>query len=97
MRKYSGMPFLIEYYSTGRSLSVDTPLHTVTTRDRFAVIRRTHQDITLRFLTTGELAAAMSFPRDYVFCGSETAAKKQIGNAVPPLLAEALYRAVLAA
>lgn len=26
-----------------------------------------------------------------------TAAKKQIGNAVPPLLAEALYRAVLAA
>lgn len=42
-------------------------------------------------------ALAMSFPRDYVFCGGDTAAKKQIGNAVPPLLAEALYRAVLAA
>ena len=97
MRKYSGMPFLIEYYSTGRALPIDTPLHTVTTKDRFAIIRHTCQDITLRMLTAGELAAAMSFPRDYVFCGGETAAKKQIGNAVPPVLAEALYRAVLAA
>lgn len=32
-----------------------------------------------------------------LFCGGDTAAKKQIGNAVPPVLAEALYRAVLAA
>ena len=31
------------------------------------------------------------------FCGGDTAAKKQIGNAVPPALAEALYRAVLSA
>ena len=42
-----------------------------------------------------ELAAATSFPENYVFCGGDTAAKKQIGNAVPPVLAEALYRAVL--
>lgn len=34
---------------------------------------------------------------NYVFCGGDTAAKKQIGNAVPPVLAEALYRAMLAA
>ena len=31
-----------------------------------------------------------------LFCGGDTAAKKQIGNAVPPVLAEALYREVLA-
>ncbi len=29
--------------------------------------------------------------------GGDTAAKKQIGNAVPPVLAEALYKAILAA
>ena len=98
MRKYSGMPFLIEYYGRGGAVPVNIPLHTVTTKDRFGIVRpRTCRDITLRFLTTGELAAAMSFPHDYVFCGGDTAAKKQIGNAVPPLLAEALYRAVLAA
>lgn len=100
-------PFLIKYYSQGGAVPIDTPLHTVTTKDRFGIIRgriftapdgRTYQlDITHRMLTAGELAAAMSFPRDYVFCGGDTAAKKQIGNAVPPLLAEALYRAVLAA
>lgn len=100
-------PFLIKYYSQSGAVPVDIPLHTVTTKDRFGIIRgriftapdgRTYQlDITHRMLTAGELAAAMSFPRDYVFCGGDTAAKKQIGNAVPPLLAEALYRAVLAA
>lgn len=100
-------PFLIKYYSQGGAVPVGTPLHTVTTKDRFGIIRgriftapdgRMYQlDITHRMLTAGELAAAMSFPRDYVFCGGDTAAKKQIGNAVPPVLAEALYRAVLAA
>ena len=100
-------PFLIKYYSQGGAVPADIPLHTVTTRDRFGIVRgriltapdgRMYQlDITHRMLTAGELAAAMSFPDDYVFCGGDTAAKKQIGNAVPPLLAEALYRAVLAA
>ena len=46
-------------------------------------------------LTTKELSDAMSFPDDYIFCGSDSDAKKQIGNAVPPVLAEALYRAVI--
>ncbi len=100
-------PFLIKYYSQGGAVPVNIPLHTVTTKDRFGIIRgriftaqdgRMYQlDITHRMLTAGELAAAMSFPGDYVFCGGDTAAKKQIGNAVPPVLAEALYRAVLAA
>lgn len=100
-------PFFIEYYGQGSAVPVDIPLHTVTTKDRFGIVSgqilslsygRTYQlDISHRMLTAGELAAAMSFPRDYVFCGGDSAAKKQIGNAVPPVLAEALYRAVLAA
>jgi site-specific DNA-cytosine methylase len=36
------------------------------------------------------LAAAMGFPADYVFCGSRENRVKQIGNAWPNGLAEAL-------
>lgn len=100
-------PFIVEYYGQGGVVPLNIPLHTVTTKDRFGVVEGRTQmlpddrcfklDITYRMLTARELAAATSFPENYVFCGGDTAAKKQIGNAVPPVLAEALYRAALAA
>ena len=37
-----------------------------------------------------ELAAAQSFPADYIFTGNKGEVVRQIGNAVPPKLAEAL-------
>lgn len=98
IRKYSGKPFLIEYYGNGRAVSIDIPLHTVTTRDRFALIQcNGTQEVTHRMFTSKELADAMSFPGDYIFCGSNSDVKKQIGNAVPPVLAEALYRSIFTA
>ncbi len=40
-----------------------------------------------RLLATGELAAIQTFPANYLFCGDRASRQRQIGNAVPPLLA----------
>lgn len=48
-----------------------------------------------RALTVRELAALQSFPDDFVFFGKKIAQQQQVGNAVPPLLAEAIAQAVL--
>lgn len=47
-----------------------------------------------RYLTPREAAACQSFPNDFIFHGSQTAVFRQIGNAVPPLLARALGESV---
>lgn len=41
-----------------------------------------------RRLSNRELAAIQTFPDDYVFTGSVRSQRKQIGNAVPPLMAK---------
>lgn len=47
-----------------------------------------------RYLTPREAAACQGFPNDFIFAGSQTAQFKQIGNAVPPLLARALGESI---
>jgi DNA (cytosine-5)-methyltransferase 1 len=47
-----------------------------------------------RLLTPREAAACQSFPNDFIFHGAQTAAFRQIGNAVPPLLARALGESI---
>lgn len=48
-------------------------------------------------LTVEQLAALQAFPRGFEFSGTKTQQHRQVGNAVPPPLAEAVGRAVFAA
>ncbi|MGL4502303.1 MAG: DNA cytosine methyltransferase, partial [Planktothrix sp.] len=48
-----------------------------------------------RYLTPREAAAIQSFPPDYIFYGTSSQQWRQIGNAVPPLLAASVGEAIL--
>lgn len=98
-------PYLVEYFGTGNTASVDNPLESVTTKPRSALIlpqliAEGHQvyrlEIRFRMLQPRELARAQGFPDNYSFTGNREAVVKQIGNAVPPPMMQALAQAVLA-
>lgn len=99
--------FLVKYFSTGAAKSVNEPLDTVTTKDRFALVTIHGEeyiitDIKMRMLQPRELFNAQGFPSDYIIDhdadGHPYAKSKQVarcGNAVTPQVPAALVRANL--
>lgn len=92
-------PYIIKFYGNGEgSDDINDPLATVTAKDRFALCIPSigiALDIRFRMLQPHELAAAMSFPKDYEFTGNREQKVKQIGNAVPLETAKALCKCLL--
>ncbi|MGP3131693.1 DNA cytosine methyltransferase [Serratia marcescens] len=89
-RAQFGDRFLISYYGNtkiGRSLQ--RPIGTITTRDRWAVIDGER----MRILTKEENMLAMSFPADYITPPSHKLTVHMAGNAVPP---EAMFQIIKA-
>lgn len=74
--------FLVPYYgaSRDRGWSLDRPIGTLTTHDRYAVVVG---DV-MRMLSVDELTRLMGFPADYPLQGTRADRVKQIGNAVCP-------------
>lgn len=97
--------FIMEYYGTGTGQSLNDPLHTIVTKDRFALITILGNeyvilDIFLRMLKPGELKLAQGFPKDYIIDRDYTDRKipvcqqvAKIGNSVVPIVAEKLVEA----
>lgn len=93
--------FLVGYYGTGHAHSIDDPVPTITTHDRYGIAlpviewngKKYVIDILFRMFTAGELAAATGFPSSYQFLGKNEDVVRQIGNAVPCGLARAIAAA----
>ncbi len=82
--------FLVPYYGSGSGLtgrSISRPIGTITTLDRWAVVRGGH----MRMLSHHEARAAMGFPSDYQLPKNHKDALHMLGNAVcPPVAADVL-------
>lgn len=90
--------FCIKYYGTSTGQSLNTSLHTITTKARMGLIEvhgKDYQivDITLRMLEPHELAAAQGFPKDYVLTGTKANKIAKVGNSVCPKMAEVVVEA----
>ena len=95
-------PFITKFNGTARdrAYSVEDPLDTVTSKERFGLcqpeVNGYRLDIRFRMLQPKELAAATSFPADYQFTGTREDVVKQIGNSWTGEIAKALCMEAIA-
>jgi len=94
-----GSPFLIVYYGSdgaGGWQRLNRPLRTITTLDRFALVRPSPQGHMMRMLQVPELKAAMGMPVKFVAgLGTRRDQIRAIGNAVcPPVMRQVVQSLV---
>src|SRR5262249_56855384 len=80
-----------------RKMEPDLPARTLMAhlgKDSYSHIH--YDSAQARTISVREAARLQSFPDGFVFCGAMNAAFRQIGNAVPPLLARALAASIKA-
>lgn len=88
---YSKFKLKFNGYLGNRAIDPSRPAPTVTARgDEKGGVVVLHHPNNHRRMSVRELALAQSFPIDFVFEGNNSSAYRQIGNAVPPLLAFAI-------
>jgi DNA (cytosine-5)-methyltransferase 1 len=92
------VPFLIVYYGSDGSggwQSLDRPLRTLTTLDRFGLVTWEGAEPMLRMLQVEELKAAMGFPKSHsLHHGSRRDRIKMLGNGVCPPVMRAVVEAL---
>lgn len=82
------------YSGTWSRMDKDTQSVTITTRfDTPSSGRFTHPFLN-RAITVREAARIQSFPDDFIFYGNKGSQMKQVGNAVPPILAKAIAKEI---
>ena len=86
-----------KFATTWSRLQWDTYSPTIDTRFDTPSNGRNSHPILNRAITPREAARIQSFKDDFIFYGPKTAICKQIGNAVPPLLAKAIGEAIVKA
>lgn len=92
-RQQYGDRFLLAYYGNGGPRTLDRPLGTLTTHDRWGVVDGDQ----MRMLSIQEAKAAMGFPADYRLPRNGQNAMKMLGNAVVPVVAQDFVSAVMEA
>lgn len=93
------VPFVMVYYGSdyaGGFQTIDRPLRTVTTLDRFAYVRPNLAGHEMRMFQPPELAAAMGFPAEHKWPDSSRRERiKLTGNAVcPPVMRDIVLKLV---
>jgi DNA (cytosine-5)-methyltransferase 1 len=83
------------FYDVYGRMRWDGPAPTLTTRCNSLSNGRFGHPVQNRAMTLLEAAILQTFPRSYHFAGNQNDVARQIGNAVPPKLAEALARSLL--
>ncbi len=90
-----GIPFLIVYYGSdaaGGWQTLDRPLRTITTLDRFGLVTWRGKTPFFRMLQPPELMKAMGYQteKEFSFLGTRREQIKQLGNGVCPPVMEAV-------